>query len=73
MAAAVGVSLKRGFPATALVRVGLQVSPGAVGQWEAAPVPEAAGVERPRRGGGSPGPGLGRPSRLRPGPEHPVR
>lgn len=58
MAAAVGVSLKRGFPATALGRVGLQVRPGAVVQWGAVPVTEAAWVERPRRGGKSPGSGL---------------
>lgn len=58
MAAAVGVSLKRGFPATVLGRVGLQVSPGAVVQWGAVPVTEAAWVERPRRGGRSPGSGL---------------
>lgn len=58
MAAAVGVSLKRGFPATAVGRVGLQVSPGAVVQWEAVPVTEAAwsgeAAERRRE----PGPGL---------------
>lgn len=59
MAATVGVSLKRGFPAAVLGRVGLQVSPGAVVQWGAVLVTEAAWVERPRRGGRSPGPGLG--------------
>lgn len=58
MAAAVGFSLKCGFPATALGRVGLQVSPGAVVQWGAVPVTEAAWVERRRRGGRSPAPGL---------------
>lgn len=60
MAAVVGVSLKRGFSATALGRVGLQVSPGAVVQWGAVPVTEAAWVESPRRSGKSPGPGLRR-------------
>lgn len=58
MAAAVGVSLKRVFPATALGRVSLQVSPGAEVQWGVVPVTEAASVERPRRGWRSLGPGL---------------
>lgn len=74
MAAAVGVSLKRGFPATAVGRVGLQVSPGAVVQWEAVPVTEAAwsgeAAERRREPGAGP---QGRAAHLRPAPEHLVR
>lgn len=73
MAAAVGVSLKRGFPAAVLGRVGLQVSPGAVVQWGAVPVTETVWVERSRRGGRSPSPGLGGGLTLHPAPEHPFR
>lgn len=60
MAAAVGVSLRRGFPATSLGRVSLQVSPGALVRLGIVPVTEAAWVERPRRSRESPGPGLSR-------------
>lgn len=55
MAAAVGVSLRRGFPATSLGRVSLQVSPGALVRLGIVPVTEAAWVERPRRSRESPG------------------
>lgn len=74
MAAAVGVSLKRGFPATALGRVGLQVSPGAVVQWGTVPVTEAArsGEAAGRRREPGAGP-QGRAAHLRPAPEHPAR
>lgn len=74
MAAAVGVSLKRGFPATALGRVGLQVSPGAVVQWGTVPVTEAArsGEAAGRRREPWAGP-RERAAHLRPAPEHPVR
>lgn len=74
MAAVVGVSLKRGFPATALGRVGLQVSPGAVVHWGTVSVTEAArsgeAAGRWREPGAGP---QGRAAHLRPAPEHPVR